>query len=157
MAQRGEMSATLIDRRSKPSTQRLWGAILTAGNIVAQSGAWNTLIGDYANVSLGTLTRFSIGNTTLEINPAPPTADAALRSQKWAVSFYDTTTGDKYTTQIPVGLFDSMPFVAGQDYVDLTASPWSGYKTDFEAVVKSKQLNAVSITKVRAIGRHTKR
>lgn len=153
----GEYDATLIDRRSKASTQRLSGLALTAANIVAQSGLWASLAGDYANVSLGTLTRWSIGNVTQVINPSPPTDDNAIRGSKWAVSFYDATTGFKFTTQIPVAKFAGQPFVAGQDYVDLAQAPFTTYKTDFEAVVKSRAGNAVVITKIRAIGRHTKR
>jgi hypothetical protein len=150
----GEFAVSLIDRKSMSSVQRLPGPALTAGNIVAQSAAWSGLAADITAMSLGVQTRWSIANVTTAANPIAPTSVEALRKNKIALSYHDTTTGKKYTSQIPIATGAGMVFITGTDDLDMTVGTPATLKTDFEATVKALGVNAVVIDKMRAIGRH---
>lgn len=150
----GEFSISLIDRKSKSSTQRLTGVALTALNIAAQETAWGTLVTDTVNMSVGVLTRWSVGNVTAAANPVAPTAINSLRKNKLAVSYHDSTIGKRFTSQIPIADGTGLTFITGTDDLDLTAGATATYVGDFQAVVKSEFGNAVVIDKIRAIGRH---
>lgn len=150
----GEFSVTFQDRRQKTSTQRLPGVTLINTNIAAEQTAWGTLVTDTVAMSVGALMRWSVGNVTQTPNPNLPVAINALRKNKLAVSYHDTVTGKKFTSQIPIADGTGLTFIVGTDDLDLTAGATATYKTDFEAVVKTNGVNAVVIDKIRAIGRH---
>lgn len=150
----GHFSMTFIDRTNRSSVQRVNSVTLTAGNIVAQTAAAAALLTDTVAMSLGTNTKSLLGNLTTNATPTIPTSNDALRSNKFAVSYHDTTTGDKFTTQIPVANFAATPMLAGTRLLDLTVTPTSTYVTDFVAFVKSEEGNNVAIDQIRAIGRH---
>lgn len=150
----GHFSMTFIDRANKSSVQRVNTTTLTAGNIVAQTTAAGALLTDTSAMSLGTNTKSLLGNLTTNATPTIPTNNNALRSNKFAVSYHDTTTGDKFTTQIPVANFGAVTLLAGTKLVDLTVAPASTYKTDFEAFVQSEEAHSVVIDQIRCVGRH---
>lgn len=149
----GHASVTFIDQSGKSSVQRLSSVTLTAANFNAQTAAWGLLVADTVVLSKGTLTKSLIGNLSSTTNPSLPAAPAS-RSNKFAVTYIDTTTGDTYTTQVPVADPSAVTFLAGTRLVDLSATPASTYKTDFEAFVQSEEGHSVTIKQMRWVGRH---
>jgi hypothetical protein len=149
----GHFSLTYKDRENKSSVQRVGAAVLTAGNIVAQSTAAANLATATDNMSLGARVKTLLGNLTTTV-AALPTNNNALRSRKFAVSYHDTTTGDKYTTQIPISNNAAVTMEPGTKLVDLTIDPAAAYVTAFNAFVASEDGNAVLIDQIRATGRH---
>lgn len=81
------------------------------------------------------------------------TAGDGQREEKWLASYHDSTTLASYQIELPCRKASVKPPV-GQDFVDLTASPWSGFKTAFEAAVFSPDGNAVVLDRVTLIGRN---
>lgn len=144
---------TFIDQSGKASVQRLSSVVLTSGNIVAQTAAWVALVADTELMSAGTLTKQLLGNLTTTTNPALPTAPAS-RSNKFAVTYIDTTTGDTYTTQIPVASPAAVHFLDGTRLLDPGFTPYSTYITDFQNFVQSEEGHSVTIKQTRWVGRH---
>jgi hypothetical protein len=104
-------------------------------------------------MSAGTLTRSLLGNLTTAPAPAIPAAPAS-RSDKFAVSYHDTTTGDKYTTQIPVANTSGVTYLAGTRLLDLTVDPTLAWKTAFTTACVSEEGNGVVVDQIRWVGRH---
>lgn len=149
----GHFSVTFIDQSGKSSVQRLASITLTALNFNAQAAAAGLLLADTVVLSKGTLTKSLLGNLQSTTNPALPAAPAS-RSNKFAVTYIDTTSGDTYTTQVPVADPSAVTFLAGTRLVDLGVAPASTYKTDFEAFVQSEEGHSVTIKQMRWVGRH---
>lgn len=149
----GHASMTFIDQSNKSSVQRLSCTTLIDTNIVAQTTAFQALVTATNNMSAGTLTKSLLGNLSTNTTPAIPVPPAS-RSDKFAVSYYDSTTGDKYTTQIPVANPTITPFLPGTRLLNLAVTPTSAYVTAFQAFVKSEEGNAAVITQIRWVGRH---
>jgi len=152
----GEFSMSYIDRANKVSTQRVQGAQLTAGNIVSQTTNSSTLETATSAMSLGTFKRSSLGNINAANAPVAPTNVNANRGSKFAVTYVDSA-GYYYTTQVPVADFAAATYLPNTEDVDLTISPTAqvtAYVAAFQAYVISARQNTVTITKIRAIGRH---
>jgi hypothetical protein len=149
----GHTSFTYIDQSGKSSVQRLGNVVLNAGNIAAQISAFNALLIATNNMSAGTNTKALIGNL-YSSTPTLPSAPAS-RSDKFAVTYVDGTTGDQYTTQIPVAKISGVTFLAGTRLVKLDdAGVAAAYVTAFQAYVLSEDANSVTIKQIRWVGRH---
>lgn len=156
MPEFGELTLSYIDRANKTSTQRVQGIVLTASNIAAQQTEASALITATNAMSLGTFKRSSIGNVDAANAPTPPTSVNANRGSKFAVTYVDSG-GYYFTTQVPVADFAAATYLPNTEDVDLSISPTTAvvnYVAAFQAYVISTRSNPVTITKIRAIGRH---
>lgn len=149
----GHGSMTFIDQAGRASVQRLSSVVLTSGNIVAQTAAWVALVAQTELMSAGTLTKDLLGNLNNTPNPVLPTPPAS-RADKFAVTYIDTTSGDTYTTQIPVAGPSLVTFLPGTRLLDPAHDPYMTYITLFQAFVQSEEGHSVTIKQTRWIGRH---
>lgn len=149
----GHISITYIDQSAKASVQRLAATTVTVANFTAQQTAYGNLLTATDALSAGVRSKSLWGNLTSNSSPVPP-APPASRSNKFAVTYIDTTSGDTYTTQIPVANPSAVTFLAGTRLLDPSMTPYSTYITAFQAVVQSEEGHAVTIKQARWVGRH---
>jgi hypothetical protein len=148
----GFFHTSFKDAAFQSSNQRLHIPTITAANFTATQTAVDALQAATENMSDGVPISHESGNEAENIAPVYPTGDV-FRSKKIAVTFQDTTTGDIYTTQIPIRKNTGLTYLAGTRLLDLTVDPTLAYKTAFTTIVQSEEGHGVVILKMRAVGR----
>lgn len=125
----------------------------TSGNMVANEALLVTLWSAIDAITLGTMWKHELGNRYREANPADPVSDAAQRELKWMVSFHDSTTGKRYSIELPCA--DTAQLdpndkkhanIGDADVVD-------AFVAAFEAIAKSEAGNAVVVDEITLVGR----
>lgn len=131
----------------------------------ANLSTWLTGWGDYKTaleaILIGTLQheRITIYDTVLDDVPA--SNPFAQRELKLLVRYRGTTSGDKHKLTIACPDLASLTFASGvdgvSDYLDLTATPLSTWKTAFEAIARNPddESETVTVTSVQVVGRNT--
>ena len=149
----GELSMTTYDTDGKHSIQRVAVPVLTAGNIVATEVATTALEAATAALSNGFPARSNLGNANVAVPFALPTDPTCSIGTKLAVTYTDTVTGKKFTTQLACADYSLGTYDSSGNLV-LTSGAGATYKSAFEAIVVSDAGNAVTILRVRKVSRH---
>jgi len=154
MPLKGFTNWSYLDYDSEVGRMQVHSAPRTAANWAAQE----TLEGDLqialAAIVLGTQIQTSVGNRTTVIAPVPPAEQEAQRELKALVQYYDSTTGKKYSLEIP------SPDLANLDPGDKShfnigdAGVIDAFIAAFEAYALSDDGNAVVVTEMTLVGRN---
>lgn len=137
------------------TTSRVAITTLTAGNVAAQV----TLQTDY-DTALAGLTLGQVHETVLEFArtqgvPGPSSNPLAQRENKWLARYHDAVTYQKMT--VSYGTADLSLLTNNSEFLDLTTTPGSTFKTAFEAFVKSNYdpSHAVVLDSMQFVGRNS--
>jgi hypothetical protein len=145
---------TVTDFSEENSSFGFESAALTAGNIVAQTAAAGTLEAATEALTIGNIAKNQVSQILLD-DPGVPTNPYAQRELKWLVRYENSTTGKKFSLEIPApNLTDNI--VAGTDVADLASTDWAAWKTAFEAYAKPEDnlSNAVTVLGATVVGRN---
>jgi len=92
-------SATYIDAGNEPGVFSLYGADVTAGNLVAQTGLWTALLVAADALVLGVRARQSYANDVNQVWDQP--TNGAAREIALLIQYRDATTGQRFTSKLP--------------------------------------------------------
>lgn len=149
-----ELSLSVRDESMEISTQQLEITQITAGNYVAQNALVQTLITATQALILGVFSREAV-IAEVVVSSGTPADPNAQRERKWVVWYTDNVTGDEYRTEIPTADITGGHKIAFQDTADLLNADWVAYRAAFEAVVRSKDGNAVTVRRAKHVGRNS--
>lgn len=122
---------TITDYSQENSSFGFESAVLTAGNIVAQTALAATLLTATEGLSIGNVSKQQVAQI-LHDDPGVPTSPFAQRELKWLVTYQALTSGAKYTLEIAApNLTDNL--VPGTDTADITSDDWAAWITAFVA------------------------
>lgn len=124
---------------------------LTAGNLVATQALLATLLTSIQAIVLGELNRERIILSDTLSSSSAANSPLAQRENKWLVTYEDATTHFLYRGELPTA--DLSLLSGNSEFLDLTAGPGQAFKNAFEAVVKSRANNAVTVVSVKFVGR----
>jgi len=147
-----------LDAGNEIGSARFYGAILTAGNFVAQTGLWATLLTATDAITLGARKKDVYNDESLYNVDQPE--NGAAREFKLLVQFVDGTTGERMTTSIPT-LDPTIPsYVLNINAKDVVRVDEPASIADwieaFEAFAKNPRTgNAVEVIGLKAVGRST--
>lgn len=145
---------TIVDYSQETSSFGVNSAVLTAGNIVAQTSAAIALSDAVQNLSLGHLSKQTLVNLPVN-DPGVPTNVFAQRELKWLVTYQAVTSGKKFQIEIAApDLTDNV--VANSDIADLGSDDWADFVTAFVAFAKSPDdvTDSVIVLGARLVGRN---
>ena len=136
---------------------RFFGAVISAGNIVAKTALWATLLTATDAITLGARTKDVYNDETIYGTTQP--TNGAARETKLLVQFQDVTTGAKMSTSIPTldpTLPDYVINVNAFDVVELgTPTEIADFIDAFEAfAVNPLTGNAVVVVGLKVVGRN---
>lgn len=145
---------TITDASEENSSFGYESAVLTAGNIVAQTTAHGALATATADLTIGNLVKQSVAQILVD-DPGVPTNPYAQRELKWLVTYQAVTSGKKFQLEIPApDLTDNI--IPGSDVADITSDDWDAWITAFVAVAKSPDdiTDSVIVLGARLVGRN---
>lgn len=87
-------------------------------------------------------------------NAAPDNGEAQVE-KRWLVRYTDNTTGDKYRFEIPTADASLLTGNGGSDLLPLTAGAGAALKSAIEAVGRSPDGNAITVSSVEFVGRNS--
>lgn len=127
---------------AEKSSWKVWGATLTAANIVTQAGLASALWSATLDITLGSeaatkLLASSTQSAVVNNNPL------AQRENKWLVRYHDSAS-TKFTVEIPTA--DLSLLDQGTEFADLTGTEMAAYVVAFEAYTKSPDDPTLSVT-----------
>jgi len=122
---------------------------------VAQQALVSDLYGALAAVTLGVFKQSETVFTRNLLSQAPAASVLAQRENKWLMRYHGNSTFQNFSATI--GTADLSLLVSGEGYLDLTADEGLAVKTAFEAVVKSPNDAAETVTldSMQFVGRNT--
>lgn len=150
-------SISYLDAGNEIGTMRFFGGSLTAGNIVAKTALWATLLTAADALALGNRVKDQYNDESRYAVSQP--TNGAAREVKLLVQFKDATTGEKMTTSLPTldpALPDYVINVNARDVI-LLDSPVevTDFIAAFEAfAVNPRTGNAVTVIGLKIVGRN---
>jgi len=136
-----------------------WGADLTAGNFVAQSTLFDTLVTATDAITLGNRTRNSYATDNIQTGAQP--TNGAAREIKLLIQYRDVTTGEKMTSTVPT-LDPTVPeYVLNANAKDVIIIPTDPgvlktFVDAFEAfAINPRTGNAVEVYGLKVVGRNS--
>lgn len=147
-------TVTIRDYSQELSTFGYEAAVLTAGNIVAQTALHQALYDATEDIVIGVVAKQSVAQF-IDQSSAIPTLAYAQREMKALVTYQGNTSGKKFQVEIAAPLLVGQ-LVEGTDTFDLTTTEWAAWVTAFEAVAKSPDdvAEAVTVLGARFVGRN---
>jgi len=145
---------TITDYSQETTSFGVNSAVLTAGNIVAQTAAAIALSDATQNIILGHLSKQTLVNVTVD-DPSVPTDPFAQRELKWLVTYQAVTSGKKF--QIEIGTPDLTDNLVGNsDVADLSSTAWDAWITAFVGFAKSPDdvTDSVIVLSAKLVGRN---
>jgi hypothetical protein len=126
---------------------------LTAGNVVATTGALITLWGAIDALVLGHIASRRVTWSSTEPDDTVVTNPLAQRENKWLVRYHDTSAR-KFRVELPTA--DLSLLDTGTEFLNLAGTEAAAFKTAFEAVAKSPDdQSAVVVDSIQFVGRRT--
>lgn len=122
---------------------------LTAGNLVATQALLASLLTAIQDLVVGELQAEKVVLSNTKASGSPASSKQANRETKWLVTYEDSTTHFVYRGEIPTA--DLSLRAGNSSLLDLTAGVGLAFKTAFEAVVKSRAGNAVTVISVQDV------
>lgn len=151
-----DVVVSVRDYDAEQSKYTLHGITLTAANFDAQVAAAINLIGEIDNVILGSKTQREIRAGIVRYAPGAVADKDAQRESKWLFRYYDATTYEWYTMEVPTADLSLLDDAAkGTMSKDAVINPnWATLKTAFEAYMRSPNGNAVVLEEVLHVARN---
>lgn len=138
---------------AEKSTWGVWGATLTAGNFVAQTGAAAALLTAVLDITLGgeASSRLLASSTTSAVEITDPLSQ---RENKWLVRYHDNTDSAKFSVEIPTAKLSLLD--TGTEFLNLAdGSVIAAFVAAFEAYVVSPDdpTHSVTVDSIQFVGR----
>lgn len=148
------VSFTWRDYNGESAVEHLFINTLTAGNIVAQTTAINTLANALAAVTLGNMAAQSITLSRTPIDATLPTDPFAQRETKWLLRYHSVSALKKFVSEVPNA--DLALLAANSDMADMVGAEFAALKTIWEQIVRDPDDNELTILdSAQHVGRNT--
>jgi len=147
-------TVSIRDYSEEMSTFGYEAAVLTAGNIVAQTGLHDALRDATEDIVIGVVSKQQVAQI-LDESPSVPTLAYAQREMKALVTYQAVTSGKKFQVEIATPLLVGQ-LVPGTDIFDITTTEWAAWISAFVAVAKSPDdiTDSVIVLGARLVGRN---
>lgn len=143
---------TVLDNSEEQSRMSFFFGPVTALTIAAFLTQFGALRDATQDIILGTIIQDQWSGDITQYTKSVPSDVNAQRERKAQVTYEDTTTHALYRLEIPtIDLTGRMQPLS--DLLDLTETDIAAWITAFEDLCKSPEGNAVSVLKIRAVGR----
>lgn len=145
---------TITDYSQENSSFGVNSAVLTAGNIVAQTAAAIALSDATQDLIIGHVSKQTLVNLPVD-DPDVPSNPFAQRELKWLVTYQAVTSGKKFQVEIAApDLTDNV--VPNSDVADLTSDDWVAWIAAFVGFAKSPDdvTDSVIVLGARLVGRN---
>lgn len=149
-----KVTTSITDYSQENSTFGYDAAVLTAGNIAAQTALHEALAAATADITIGHVSKVSLAQI-IEDDPGVPTAPYAQRELKALVTYQSVTSGKKWQLEVPApALIGNL--VEGTDIIDIESTDWAAWVTAFVAVAKAPDdiSDSVIVLGARLVGRN---
>lgn len=130
------------------------GLTLTDANMAAESTKMADLQAAIEALTLGQIQSKTIVANTVRYAPNQAAVADAQRERKWLVSYYDTTTNEKFWCELPCADLSFLDQVGKDGSIDKTTQEWIAFEAAFEAFVRSPRGNAVQVLDGFHVGRN---
>jgi len=147
-------SITIRDYSEELSNFGYDAAVLTAGNIVAQTALHVALEAATEDITIGVVAKQNL-TQVLDESASIPTLAYAQREMKALVTYQADTSGKKFQVEIAAPLLVGQ-LVPGTDVFDLTTTEWAAWVAAFEAVAAAPDdiSDTVTVLGARLVGRN---
>jgi len=149
-----KVTFSITDFSQENSTFGYDAAVLTAGNIVAQTALHATLKDATDDITIGHVSKQAIAQILVD-DPGVPTTPYAQRELKALVTYQSVTSGKKWQLEIPApALIGNL--VEGTDVFNLESTDWAAWVTAFVAAAKAPDdlSDSVIVLGARLVGRN---
>lgn len=145
------LTHTILDYSNEQSAFGVEGETVSSANYDAQLTEAIALTNAIVGIVIGTVAERKFLASVASPESGLPASQYAQRELKWLVTYSDDVTGD--IQQCEIACPDLTLLVAGSDLMNLAGAPGLAFVAAFEAFVKSRSGNAVSVDSVRLVGR----
>jgi len=147
-----QYTASFRDYDGEPSSFRVNSALLTSGNIVAQTAAASALLTALAGITIGIIAKNQLIAYNTTLSSVLPTNPIAQRESKWLVLSQDNVTHKLFRNEIPTA--DLTLLTNHSEFItDFTPAALAAFKTAWEAFVLSEDGNACTLISLQAVGK----
>lgn len=148
------VSFTWRDYNGESAVEHVFINTLTAGNIVAQTTAINTLANALEAVTLGNMASQTITLSRTPIDGTLPTNPFAQRETKWLLRYHSASALKRFVSEVPNA--DLSLLTPNTDLADMTGAEFAALKTIWEQVVRDPDDNELTILdSAQHVGRNT--
>lgn len=146
---------SMMDHEEEKSPATIYAGDITAVSLpgfLTQFGALRTAI---EGITIGVVAKEQwIGDETV-LSSTPPTNGFAQRETKWLVRYRGDTTEEVYRMEI--GTADLALLPDGDEFLDITAGAGLAFVTAFEAIARTPEDSAETVTviSVQHVGRNS--
>lgn len=145
---------TWRDYNGESAVEHVFINTLTAGNIVAQTTAINTLANALEAVTLGNMASQTITLSRTPIDGTLPTNPFAQRETKWLLRYHSVAALKRFVSEVPNA--DLSLLTPNTDLADMTGAEFAALKTIWEQVVRDPDDNELTILdSAQHVGRNT--
>lgn len=146
------MTMSMRDYDKEVSSLSIFGAAITAGNIVAQRGLVAALRTAILDLTLGAQSAATLVADSSR-SSVVPTDEHADRETKWLVRYIDNTTGLPYSVEIPTA--DLGLRTNNSEFLDLAGTEAAAFVTAFEdyAVSPADDTHTVTVISIQSVSR----
>ena len=138
------------------SNVKIYNGAITAASLPGFLTAFGAMRAALEAITLGIASQeMWVGDITV-LSAAAPTNQEAQREKKWLGRYHDTVTQKKYTFEVPTADLTAVALLPGTDFADLTVTPMSTFKTNFDAFARNpdSDTNAVVLDSMQFVGRN---
>jgi hypothetical protein len=154
----GKLIVTIADHTGEVGTVTFPGSDLTAANIDAEETQMATLRAELADVMRGLELKYTEVAKVAPQAVGKASSAEAQREEKALVRYYDDTTFERATLEIPcVDMTKQMTGHPGKFYIDGESgahADWTAFVTAFEAYVLPPGGNTAVVEEVIHVGRN---
>lgn len=152
MADKASFDLSVIDYDNETSHIKARITDIDAANYAAVTGAVATLIAAMGAIGLGVHKASHVLTREVAYGSTPPTDQNAQRETKWLIRSEDAVTHEIVRHEFPCA---DLSLLSGNNdtITDFTPSGLAAFKTAWEAVVKSKAGNAVTLVSLQHVGK----
>ena len=147
---------TLIDYSGEKSTVRIYNGPINAGTYAGYVTAVSDLFDAIMGIALGTRgTELTLAMND-QISVELPTDANAQRERKWLVTYKGNTSEKLFRLEIPTADITGGHLLPNQDIADLTDTDMAAFVTAFEALARTPDDSAETVTvlSIRHVGRN---
>lgn len=152
MADKASFDLSVIDYDNEVSRISARITDIDAANYVAVTTAVADLIAAMGAIGLGVFKASAVRTREVAYSSTPPSDQTAQRETKWLIRSEDDVTHEIVRHEFPCA---DLSLLSGNNdtITDFTPSGLAAFKTAWEAVVKSKVGNAVSLISLQHVGK----
>ena len=152
----GILTIDQIDYSLEHIQHSVYGVVLTAANIVAETTKLNNYLTALAAITKLNVYKNILGNITYNDTANPPSDGGAQREWQWLVLCKDVVTTEPFSFRIG-GALATNNLKTASDHANLSAADIAAYVTALKAYGKSRAGNNIDVDDMISVGKNDRR